>query len=97
MSEMVTSRDSTSMSPGRNHRRCRAVLPVRRFALGVATGFVLAVLLLAACGANFTEEDTLFVKQHLYLNDPGGTKFEISVGKDASGKDVVTATRVPPT
>jgi hypothetical protein len=94
MSETVTLRDWTSMSPGHNHRHRRALLPVRRFALGVATGFVLAVSLLAACGGNYTEEDTLFAKQHLYLNDPGGTKFEISVGKDASGKDVVTATRV---
>ena len=50
--------------------------------------------LLAACGANYTEEDTLFVKQHLYLNGPDGAKFEISIVKDASGRDVVTATRV---
>ena len=96
MTETVTSRDSTSMPLGHNHRRRRAVLPVRRFALGVATGFVLAVSLLAACGdgGNYTAEDTLFVKQHLYLNGPDGAKFEISVGKDASGKDVVTAARV---
>jgi hypothetical protein len=70
------------------------VIPVRRFALGVATGFVLAVSLLAACGGNSTEEDTLFVKQHLYLIGPDGAKFEISIVKDASGKDVVSATRV---
>jgi hypothetical protein len=97
MTETVTSRDSTSMPPGQNHRRRRAVLPVTRFALGVATGLVFAVSLLAACGGNggnYTAEDTLFVKQHLYLNGPDGAKFEISVGKDASGKDVVTATRV---
>ena len=43
-------------------------LAARRFALGVATGFVLAVTLLAACGGNLTEEDTLYVKEHLYLN-----------------------------
>ena len=94
MTETVTSRDSTRVPLGHNHLRRRAVLPVRRFAVGVATGFVLAVSLLAACGANYTEEDTLFVKQHLYLNGPDGAKFEISVGKDPSGKDVVTATRV---
>jgi hypothetical protein len=69
-------------------------LPVRRFVLGVATGLVLAVSLLAACGGNYTEEDTLFVKRHLYLNGPDAAKFEISVGTDASGKYVVTATRV---
>jgi hypothetical protein len=81
------------MPPRRDHRR-RAVIPVRRFALGVATGFVLAVSPLVACGGNSTEEEILFVKQHLYLNGPDGAKFEISVVKDASGKDVVTATRV---
>ena len=94
MTQTVTSRDSTRMPPRRNHRGRRAVLPVRRFALGVATGFALAVALLVACGANYTEEDTLFVKQHLYLNGPDGAKFEISIVKGASGKDVVTATRV---
>ena len=36
--------------------------------------------------------DTLVIANHLYLHGPGGTMFEISVGKDASGKDVVTAT-----
>ena len=92
MTETVTSRDSTGVAAGHDHNLLRLLLPVRRFALGVATGFVLAVSLLAACGGNYTEEDILFVKQHLYLNGPGGTKFEISVGKDASGKDVVTAT-----
>jgi hypothetical protein len=69
-------------------------LATQRFAVGVATGFVLAVSLLAACGGNLTEEDTLFVKEHLYLNGPGGTKYEISIGRDASGKDIVTATPV---
>ena len=68
---------------------------MRRFALGVATGIVLAVSLLAACGGPTTEElGILSVKQHLYLNGPDGAKFEISVGKDASGKAVVTATPV---
>jgi hypothetical protein len=52
------------------------------------------MLLFVACGANTTEEDTLFVKQHLFLNGPDGAKFEISIVKDASGNDVVTATRV---
>lgn len=94
MTETVTTGDSTSTLPGHNHRGRRAMLPVGRFALGVVTGFVLAVSLLVACGANYTEEDTLFVKQHLYLNGPEGAKFEISVVKDASGKDVVIATRV---
>lgn len=70
------------------------MLPARRLGLGVATGFVLAVSVLVACAGNYTEEDALFVKQHLYLNGPDGAKFEISVGKDVSGKDVVTATRV---
>ena len=60
----------------------------------MATGFLLAVSLLAACGANYTEEDTLFVKQHLYINGPGATKYEIGIGKDASGKDIVTANPV---
>jgi hypothetical protein len=84
MRETVTSGESTRMPPGHKH-------PVRRV---VAAGFALAMSLLAACGGNSTEEDTLFVKQHLYLNGPDGVKFEISVVKDASGKDVVTATRV---
>jgi hypothetical protein len=92
MTETATSCDSTSMPPRCNPRR--AVPPVRRFGLGVATGFALAMLLFVACGANTTEEDTLFVKQHLFLNGPDGAKFEISIVKDASGKDVVTATRV---
>jgi hypothetical protein len=34
------------------------------------------------------------VVTHLYLNGLGGTKYEVSIGKDASGKDVVTATPV---
>ncbi len=33
------------------------------------------------------------ITDHLYLNK-SGTKYEISVGKDASGNDVVTVTRV---
>ncbi|WNG91079.1 hypothetical protein [Mycobacterium sp. ITM-2016-00318] len=91
---MTEKRDSTTAPTGQDHRRTRALLPVRRFALGVATGAVLAVSLLAACGGDSTEWDTLTVNQHLYLNGPDGTKFEISVGKDASGQDVVTATRI---
>ena len=103
MTETVTSRDSTSMPPRPDRRRRRAVLPVRRFALGVATGFVLAASLLAvctACGSGPGEYisggqqiDWITITDHLYL-EKDGTKFEISVGKDASGKDVVTATRV---
>jgi hypothetical protein len=124
MTQTVTTRNSTSLPPGRNHRRRREVLPVRRFALGVATGFVLAASLLAtstACGGRGgppqqinvgpTQQkgiqiaetitggeqiDTFFITDHLYLNGPDGTTFEISVGKDANGKDVVTATRVSP-
>jgi hypothetical protein len=49
MTETVTLPDSTSMSAGHNHTHRRAVLPVRRFALGVATGFVLGPSLLAGC------------------------------------------------
>jgi hypothetical protein len=90
------------------HRRLRAPMAVRRFALGVATGLVLAASLLAICmtwsrpahsqpvGQIHTgglQIDTLIVTDHLYLRGPGGTEFEINLGKDASGKDVVTATR----
>ncbi len=89
MSETVTSRDSTSLRGG-----FRATSPVRRFPLGVVTGLVLAASLLAACGGTTEEFDTVTINNHLYLKGPDGTKFEISVGKDASGKDVVTATRV---
>ncbi len=87
MTKAATSHDSTNLRHG-----MRTTLDMRRFVLGVATGFVLAASLLAACGANYTEEDTLFVKQHLYLNGPGGTKYEISISKDANGKDIVAAT-----
>ena len=74
-------------------------MPAKRFALGVATGFLLAMPLLAACGGQTDNLDVvnlnmLTVDQHLYLKGPDGTKFEISVGKDPSGKDVVTATPV---
>jgi hypothetical protein len=97
---------------------------VRRFALGVATGLVLAAALLAtstACGGHggpprqntvgptqqngiqIAEQitggeqiDRMFITDHLYLNGPDGTTFEISVGKNANGEDVVTATRVSP-
>ncbi|MCT7658875.1 hypothetical protein [Mycobacterium deserti] len=82
------------MPSGQDRAQVRALLPVKRFALGVVTGLVLAVSLLAACGADSTEWDTLTVNQHLYLKDPAGTTFKIGIGKDASGKDLVTATRV---
>ena len=97
MTETVTSRDSTSMSRD-NHRHRRAMLPARRFALGVATGLVLAASLLAVCTACGGEGeyitggeqiDRITVTDQLYL-EKDGTKYEISVGKD----DVVTATRV---
>jgi hypothetical protein len=128
MTETVGIRNSTSLPPGHNHRHRRAVLPVRRFGLGVATGFLLAASLLAAataCGARGSGQggppqqntvgptqqkgiqiaeqitggeqiDRMLITDHLYLNGPDGTTFEISVGKDANGQDVVTATRVFP-
>jgi hypothetical protein len=37
--------------------------------------------------------DTMIITDHLYLHGLGEMVFGISVGKDASGKDVVTATR----
>ena len=89
MTETVTSRDSISLRRG-----LRAMLPVRRFALGVVTGIALSASLLAGCGGTTEEFDTVTINNHLYLKGSDGTKFEISVGKDASGKDVVTATRV---
>jgi hypothetical protein len=124
MTETATTRNSTSPSPGHNRRRRRAVLPARRFALGVATGFVLAVALLAtttACGGGgqggpaqqinvgptqqkgipIAEEitggeqiDRMVITEHLYLNGPDGTTFEVSVGKDANGKDTLILTPV---
>jgi hypothetical protein len=36
--------------------------------------------------------DTMVITDHLYLHGSGGALFDIRVGKDASGKDVVTAT-----
>jgi hypothetical protein len=36
--------------------------------------------------------DTMVITDHLYLHGPGGALFDINVGKDASGKAVVTAT-----
>jgi hypothetical protein len=36
--------------------------------------------------------DTMIITDHLYLHGPTGSMFEISVGKDANGRDVVTAT-----
>ena len=89
MTETVTSPNSAKLPP----------MPVWRFALGVATGLVLAASLLAGCKGGTTENvdtlnaDTITVDQHLYLKGPDGTKYEISIGKDASGKDVVIATR----
>jgi hypothetical protein len=34
----------------------------------------------------------MVITDHLYLHGPGGALFDIGVGKDASGKDVVTPT-----
>lgn len=83
----TTSRNSTPLRRG-----LQATLPGRRFALGVATGFVLGASLLAGCESdNYTGEGTLEVYKHLYLHS-NGTKYEITEDKDASGKDVVTAT-----
>jgi len=92
MTELVTSQEHT---PSRR----RMALSARRFALGVLTGFLLATPLLAACGGQTDNLDVvnlnkLTVDQHLYLKGPDGKKFEISVAKDASAKDVVTATPV---
>ena len=82
MTETATSRDFNSLPPGHDHRRLRAPLHVRRFALGVATGLVLAASLLAACGGTTAEYDTLNITNHLYLTGPGGTKYENSVGTE---------------
>jgi hypothetical protein len=109
MTETITSQNSTNLPPRHEHRRLRASMAVRRFALGVATGLVLAASLVATLmawsapaahsdvgvGESITggeQIDTLVITNHLYLHGPGGTMFEISVGTDASGKDVVTAT-----
>ena len=100
-------------------RRVATQLAERRFALGIATGLVLAASLLAtvmACGSSAPttsvthgethgglggvgesitggeQIDTMIITDHLYLHGPGGTMFEIGVGKDANGRDVVTAT-----
>jgi hypothetical protein len=35
--------------------------------------------------------DTMVITDHLYLRGPGGALFDVSVGKDASGKAVVNA------
>jgi hypothetical protein len=81
--------------PVRDHRHLRRPHPVTRLALGIASGVVLAAPLLAGCsGGTTTEFDSVTVNDHLYLKAPDGTKFEISVGKDATGKDEVTVTRV---
>jgi hypothetical protein len=96
---VMTSRNSTILRRG-----LRATVPVRRYALGVATCLVLAASLLAGCknstctgctlDVDILNADRITVGKHLYLKGPDGTKFEISVGNDASGKDVVTATPV---
>lgn len=98
---ITTSRDSTTLRRG-----LRATVPVRRYALGVATCLLLAPSLFAGCknvqveactgctlDVDNLNADRITVGHHLYLKGPDGTKFEISVGNDASGKDVVTATR----
>jgi hypothetical protein len=95
MTETVTSRDSTTLRQGHDHRRRRPPLPVRRVALGVATGLVLAASLLAGCsGGTTTVLGTVIINDHLYLKGTDGTRFEISVGKDATGNDAVIVTRV---
>jgi hypothetical protein len=91
MTEMVESPTSTGEHAESQRPR---IFQVGRFALGVATGIVLAVALLAACGADSTEWDIVTVNQHLFVKDPAGTKFEISVVKDSTGKDTLTAIRV---
>jgi hypothetical protein len=102
MTVTVTSRNSANLPPRTEDRRLRAPTPVRRFAVRVATGLVLAASLLAVCtacsGAASTlhggqEVDWMNITDHLYLNKDG-TKYEISVGQDASGNDVVTVTPV---
>jgi hypothetical protein len=85
-------------------RRLRARIAKRRFALGVATGASLLGIFMAwgepAAHSDVTVAevikggqaiDTLVVTDHLYLHGPGGTLFEISVGKDASGNATLTA------
>jgi hypothetical protein len=84
MTKPVTSQDPTN----------RAALPGKRFALGIVTGLLLAIPLLAACGGQTDNLDvvnlnTVTVDQHLYLKGPDGKKYEISISKDA-----VTATPV---
>jgi hypothetical protein len=102
MTETVTSRNSANL-PRIEHRRLRAPMPVRRFAFRIATGLVLAASLLAVCTACHGPTSAIYgggksvdwvnITDHLYLNK-NGTKYEISVGKDASGNDVVTVTPV---
>jgi len=73
---------------------------VSRSALVAAASLVLAAPLLAACNGGEVDNiyklnsDIVNVDQHLYLKSPDGTKFEISIGKDATGKDVLMARRV---
>jgi hypothetical protein len=74
--------------------------PVSRGALAAVAGLVLAAPLLAACNGGEVDNiyklnaDIVNVDQHLHLKGPDGTEFEISIGKDANGNDVLTATRV---
>ncbi len=105
MTQTVTSRNSANPPPRTEDRRLRVPTPVWRFALRVATGLVLAAALLAVCTAcrlngpthaingGGQEVDWMNITDHLYLNK-NGTKYEISVGQDASGNDVVTVTPV---
>ena len=111
MTQTVTSRNSANLPPRTEDRRLRAPTRVWRFALGVATGLVLAASVLAgctSCGGTYTsctgcspretitggeQVDWMNITDHLYLNK-NGTKYEISVGKDASGNHVVTVTPV---
>ena len=44
-------------------------------------------------GSGGEQVDWMNITDHLYLNK-NGTKYEISVGQDASGNDVVTVTPV---
>ena len=89
--------------------RLQALIAVRRFALGVVTGLVLGVSVLATFMAwsepaahsdigvgqittGGEQIDTLVITDHLFLHGPGGALFDISVGKDASGKAAVNST-----
>lgn len=60
--------------------------------LAIAAALVFTSSLLSGC-ENYAGEGTLEVYDHLYLHS-NGVKYEIGVTQDASGDDVVTATRV---